>query len=97
MHISINHVNQFRDAFFYAGRKDQFSYGGLSVLFDFLKELEPSYELDVVDLCCTYAEATPEQIANDCSIELDDVMEFLEHHSTVVGTTDSGTIVYAQF
>ncbi len=97
MHITINQASQFRDAFFYAGRKDQFSYEALGLLFDFLEELEPNYELDVIDLCCTYAEATPEQIADSHSIELDDVMEYLEHHSTVVGTTDAGTIVYAQF
>jgi hypothetical protein len=97
MHISINHASQFRDAFFYAGRKDQFSYEGLGLLFEFLEELEPSYELDVIDLCCTYAESTPEQIADSYNIELDDVMEYLERHSTIVGTTAAGTIVYAQF
>ena len=97
MHISINHASQFRDAFFYAGRKDQFSYDGLGLLFDFLEEVDPDYDLDVVELCCTYAESTPEQIAKDCSIDVSDVMEFLERHSTVVGTTAAGTIVYAQF
>ena len=97
MHITITHASQFRHAFFYAGRREQFSYDGLGILFEYLEEFEPSYELDVVDLCCTYAEATPEQIADDHSIELDDVMEFLERHSTVVGMTNAGTIVYKQF
>jgi hypothetical protein len=97
MHITITHVSQFRDAFHHAGRKDQFSYDGLAVLYEWFDENYPEYELDVVELCCDYAEATPEQIADNHSIELDDVMEFLEHHSTVVGMTNAGTIVYAQF
>lgn len=97
MHITIHHVSQFRDAFRDAGYKNQFSYDGLTVLFDFLEETNPDYDLDVVELCCTYAEATPDQIADSYSIELDDVMEFLKRHSAIVGTTDDNTIVYAQF
>lgn len=49
--------SMFKDAFYHAGRKEQFSYAGLSALFDFLEEVEDgNYELDVVALCCDFSE-----------------------------------------
>ena len=46
----------FERAFVDAGRKDQFSYEGLSVLFDYLEDYEDStgeeLELDVIAFCC---------------------------------------------
>ncbi len=59
MFTSIN-VYQFRDAFHNMGRKDQFSYNALGALFDYLEQLEEDcgepIELDVIALCCEYAE-----------------------------------------
>ena len=50
----------FSDAFRKAGRNDQFTYEGQRALFDYLEEYEEStgeeVELDVVALCCEYAE-----------------------------------------
>lgn len=66
----------FRDAFRRMDRMDQFTYEGLEVLFDYLEEYEEStgeeIELDVIALCCDYAEDTPEQIAQEYNIELDE-------------------------
>tara|TARA_R110001606_G_scaffold354116_1_gene504782 strand:+ start:228 stop:530 length:303 start_codon:yes stop_codon:yes gene_type:complete len=50
----------FSNAFHKAGRGNQFTYDGLKALFDYLEEYEEStgeeMELDVVALCCDYAE-----------------------------------------
>jgi len=50
----------FRDAFVRYGRGDQFSYDGLSALFDYLEELDDGcgeeMELDVIALCCDFTE-----------------------------------------
>ena len=50
----------FRDQFRIQGRESQFSAPALSALFDHLEEIESDtgteIELDVVALCCTYAE-----------------------------------------
>lgn len=48
--------NDFHDAFYKMGRKDDFSYDGLNVLFEYLEEVYPDMELDVIDLCCSYSE-----------------------------------------
>ena len=66
----------FERAFVDAGRKDQFSYEGLSVLFDYLEQYEDAtgqeIELDVIALCCDYYEDTVAEIARNYSIDLND-------------------------
>jgi len=96
MQIQITHVSQFRDEFHNAGRRNQFSYDGLAILFDWLEENYPDYDLDVVQLCCDYAEATPDQLVEAYSID-SDVIEYVNHNSVVLGVTSTGNIVYAQF
>lgn len=105
MKITVNHASQLRDEFHRYGRADQFTYDGLAVLFDYLEEVDPDYELDVVGLCCDYYEDTAEAIAANYSLPieeksdgeiLDMVLEYLHDNSTVVGQTDS-TIVYQCF
>ena len=50
----------FTQAFKAYGRDSDFSYAGLQALFDYLEELEEDtgqeIELDVISLCCDYAE-----------------------------------------
>jgi hypothetical protein len=87
------------------GRKDQFTYEGLRALFDYMEEADPNAELDVIALCCEYSEDTAEVVADYYGIDdgetdgalLDAVMAYLCENTTVVGTTDAGAIVYAQF
>lgn len=93
----------FRDAFRAAGRKDQFSYDGLAVLFEYLDDVE-DYVLDVVEVCCDYSEMTPEEIIEAYSIPYDaseddlwdTVRDFLDDRTSIVGETDE-TIVFANF
>jgi len=62
-------------------------------------------ELDVIALCCDYAEGSADEIASDYSIDLSDcdddekedaVREYLENHTSIVGETSTG-FVYAKF
>ncbi len=52
--------SEFRDAFRIFNRQDHFTYYGLGALFDYLEDLESNFnqpmELDVVALCCDYAQ-----------------------------------------
>ena len=93
-------------------RPDNFSYDGLKVLFEYLEEYEmdtgDELELDVIGLCCDFAEATWQTIASDydSSIELDinenddeqkaQVLDFLADQGALIGET-SNSIVYRQF
>jgi hypothetical protein len=97
-------VYDFRDAFVRADRKDQFSYEALGLIYDYLEEINSDYDLDVIGLCCELAEQSPEEIARYYAIDLEDdgnellnVLDYLHDHTTVIGTTSAGTIVYVQF
>lgn len=105
---TITNASQFRDQFHAMGRGTQFSYEGLGLLFDYLDQVSDDIgeplELDVIAICCDYAEATLEDIAKDYSIDLEDdgnelnnVLDYLADHSTICGVTEQGTIVYSQF
>ena len=103
----------FRNAFYKMGRKDSFSYGGLEILFDYLEELEQAtgeeMELDVIALCCDYAESTIDGLISDYDIDISDcdpdddaaiedtVREYLGQNTAVCGETVDGSIVYARF
>lgn len=112
MHITINHASQFRDEFHAHGRGDQFSNEALGLLFDYLEEIAPEYELDVVALCCEYSEESAAEIARNYSIDLNDadpetdnyeeqcvaiVMSYLDENTSVIGVTSSNAIIYAIF
>lgn len=100
-------VYDFRDAFVRAGRKDQFSYDALGLIYDYLEEIDSDYDLDVIGLCCELSEDYCDDIAANYSIDISEcidevttvetVMNYLQDETTVIGTTDSGTIVYVQF
>ena len=97
MFQSIN-KSQFRDAFHSAGRADQFSYDALGFIFDHIEECDPNAELDVIAICCEYAESTPEEVAQSYGLEdTEGPLQYLEQQTSVVGVTDAITIVYAQF
>ena len=110
MKTTIN-FSEFRDHF-YGIRPDNFSYEGLKILFDYFEEYEESggeeLELDVIGICCDFAEASWQTIASDydSSIELDinenddeqkaQVLDFLADQGALIGET-SNSIVYRQF
>lgn len=100
----------FREAFRLAGRKDQFSYEALEAIFDYMEEYSEDtgedVELDVISICCEWAEAHWSDIASDYDIDLSDcdddeeristVERFLENN-TQVALEFGGTFVYQQF
>jgi hypothetical protein len=95
------------------GSHGNFDYKGLRVLFDYLEELAEDcgvncedYDLDVIALCCEYAQDDMETIIEQYRIDIEDmdgdeqreaVLDYINENSTVCGETDSGDIVYQQF
>ena len=103
----------FRNAFYNIVRKDSFSYGGLKILFDYLEEVEQDtgeeMELDVIALCCDYAETTIDELISAYDIDISDcdtddeeaiaefVEEYMDVNTSICGVTSGGSIVYAVF
>lgn len=101
--IQTINASQFIDAFRSMGRADQFSRQGLRALFDYMEEVDPDFELDVIALCCDYAEDSTEDIAKSYGIEVDSIDELkdavrahLEENTSIVAEFE-GSFLYAQF
>ena len=93
-------------------RTENFSYDGLEALFYLFEQLEQDsgeeMELDVIAICCEYAESTAEEIASDYRIDLSEaegddeeiesiVEDYLNENTMLVAKLDNGNFVYAQF
>jgi hypothetical protein len=91
----------FCDAFKQGGCADQFTNEGFQVLFDYLEESDPYYELDVIELCTEYSESTPDKLRANYSdaSQLDDerLADWLHDQTIVCGATPQGGLVYADF
>jgi hypothetical protein len=107
---TIVYLEDFRAAFNRAGRGDQFSYEGLELIYDYIDEYErdsgEEIELDIIALCCEWAEDSPKNIADQYEIDLEGieedeitqaVMDYLCDNTTAYEVTSEGTIIYVQF
>ncbi len=98
--------SDFCDAFRDMGRNDNFSYAGKRALFDYLEEMAPDMELDVIALCCGYYESDLNSIIGDYDIDVseaedddektDIVEKFLRENTSLVARIGTD-FVYAEF
>lgn len=108
--VETANLYRFRNAFIRMDRKENFSYEGLEILFDYLENLsddiEKPIELDVIAICCDYSEGSVKEIIDnyDLDISPDDndameqLLEYLNENTSVCGADeDKGIIVYANF
>jgi hypothetical protein len=92
MYQTIN-FGDFCDAFRACDRQDQFTCDAKRILFDYLEEIDPDYELDVIALCCAYSEDEEDDVRRNYSIE-GDVLDWLQENTSVLGVTQAGSVVY---
>jgi len=98
--------SDFHNAFNHMDRGTQFSHEALNLIYDYLEEIDPDMELDVIAICCDFSESSVEQIIRDYSIDCDHieddeidshVLNYLYAHTGVAGQTTDGSIVFQQF
>ena len=91
-------------------RPDNFSYEGLSLLFDYFESLDEDTgeetELDVIAICCDFSEDSVQDIINNHSIDVahcandgqikQAVIDYLTYQTQYVGETSIG-LVYQEF
>jgi hypothetical protein len=106
MKSTIGNVSQFCDQFRQCGRGNQFSDEALGLLFEYFEEIDPDMELDVIAICCEYAESSLSEVAASYNIDIEGledearietVIEYLDNHTSIVGMVNDETVVYAQF
>ena len=105
-------LSSFVQAFRTMNRTENFSLDGLEALFNYFEELEQDtgeeYELDVIALCCEFAESSVEDIISDYRIDVSEaegdeeeieniVEEHIQDNTMFVAKLDNGSFVYAQF
>jgi hypothetical protein len=80
---------------------NSFSYEGLELLYDWIIIDDEDIELDVVALCCDFTESDVATIRHDYELTedttFDEVLEYLQDNTIVVGVTEQKTIVYYTF
>lgn len=94
--------NNFVEAFHSMGRSEQFSYDALKAIFEYLEDYErdsgEEQELDVISICCDFAESTPKELRQDYLIPNDvEIVDFLDDFGGWYELLDSGNIVYQSF
>lgn len=97
-------LSEFRSSFRDMDRKENFSYEGLELLFNYFEEADPDMELDVIAICCDFYENNLETIINEYSIEVGETMDeerqdlvrdYLSEHTLLIGETDTGFVYQA--
>ena len=98
--------SDFTAEFHRANRGSQFSHAALLALYDYLEEINPDTELDVVSICCDFSEySNAVEAAENYGFKLDadateeqneaTAMEFLRQKTSVIEFV--GGIVIANF
>lgn len=91
----------FRSEFAHMGRQENFSYAGLTALFEYIEESyteDDSFELDVIALCVQFTEYNSleeclQEIGNDDIKTLED----LQDHTTVIEIEGTEGIIISEF
>ncbi len=105
IYLEVN-FSMFCDQFHRMGRKDQFSYEGKKALWEYLDSLYPnedmneSWELDVITLCCDWAEYTEEDFIREYGQDSSESLEELKNRIndiTPLLETDIGTYLLQAF
>lgn len=91
----------FRNAFRSHNRMDQFSYEGARILFDWLEQITEEtgedLELDVIALCCDFAEMTEQEVREYYYVDhYESVEDYLQDNTIICGsyTNDNDETVF---
>jgi hypothetical protein len=99
MKITIN-FDGFERAFQRYGRGEQFSYEGLKALFEWLEDIESGMgeeqELDVIGLCCEFAEfESLKEFQDDYGTDYESIEDI--ENDTIVIPIDKESFIIQQF
>ena len=101
MKQSINFYD-FERGFVECNRKENFTYEGLRLIFDYLEDLEDDlgeeFEYDPIALCCEFTEyESIQDVFEDYAIqETDQSIDTLQEHFPVVLVGENGIIVVSE-
>jgi len=99
--------DNFRNTFLTSDYKNNFSYGGLTALYNYFEELEEvnimyklceSIEFDLVGIAGEYSELTIDELRDNYSINKDiDVIEYLQENTIVIEIENSDSVIIQDY
>ena len=101
MYIRVTEYS-FRDTFLTSAYSENFSYGGLTALYDYFSELEDelneSIEFDLIAIAGEYSELTIDELRDNYSIDKDiDVIEYLQENTIVIEIENSDSVIIQDY
>ena len=101
MYIRVTEYS-FRDTFLTSDYKNNFSYDGLTALYDYFSELEADLgepiEFDLVAIACEYSELTIDELRDNYSVDKDiDVIEYLQENTIVIEIENSDSVIIQDY
>ena len=94
--------DNFRNTFLASAYSENFSYGGLTALYDYFSELEAdlgeSIEFDLIAIACEYSELTIDELRDNYSVDKDiDVIEYLQENTIVIEIENSDSVIIQDY
>ena len=94
--------DNFRNTFLASDYKNNFSYDGLTALYDYFEELEAdlgeSIEFDLIAIACEYSELTIDELRDNYSVDKDiDVIEYLQENTIVIEIENSDSVIIQDY
>ena len=101
MYIRVTEYS-FRDTFLTSAYSENFSYGGLTALYDYFSELEDelceSIEFDLIAIAGEYSELTIKDLRDNYSINKDiNVIEYLQKNTIVIEIENSDSVIIQDY
>ena len=94
--------DNFRNTFLTSDYSENFSYSGLSALYNYFEELEAdlneSIEFDLVAIAGEYSELTIDELRDNYSIDKDiDVIKYLQENTIVIEIENSDSVIIQDY
>ena len=94
--------DNFRNTFLTSDYSENFSYDGLTALYDYFEELEDdigqTIEFDLVGIAGEYSELTIDELRDNYSVDKDiDVIEYLQENTIVIEIENSDRVIIQDY
>ena len=94
--------DNFRNTFLTSDYSENFSYDGLTALYDYFEELEDelneSIEFDYISIAGEYSELTIDELRDNYSINKDiDVIKYLQENTIVIEIENSDSVIIQDY
>jgi hypothetical protein len=101
MYIRVTEYS-FRNTFLTSAYSENFSYSGLTALYNYFEELEDelneSIEFDLIAIAGEYSELTIKDLRDNYSIDKDiNVIEYLQERTQVIEIEDSDRVIIQDY